>query len=96
MALHCLSVDPAVAIARGVFGWLEAGDAVLLLGPAVTLAQDGHAQLPAWLAHDVTLHALMGELALHGVDAVDPRVQVTDYAGWVELVVEHPQQMTWD
>ena len=95
MALHCLSVDPAVAAARGIFGWLEAGDAVLLLGPAVTLARRGHGHLASWLSHGVTLYVLAGELALQGVDAVDSRVQVTDYAGWVELVVRHPQQLTW-
>lgn len=96
MALHCLSVDPPVAAARGIAAWLEAGDAVLLLGPAVTLARHGNALLDSWLSQGVTLHALTGELALQGVDAVDSRVQVTDYAGWVELVVLHPQQMIWD
>jgi len=96
MALHCLSIDSPVAAARGVPGWLKAGDAVLLLGPAVTLARHGNALLDSWLSHGVTLHALTDQLALQGVDAVDPRVQVTDYAGWVELAVLHPQQLTWD
>jgi len=95
MALHCIQVDPAVAIARGLFQWLAAGDAVLLLGPASTLARSGDDQLAAWLAHDVTLHALQEALGLHGIETVDPRVRVTDYAGWVELVIAHPQQLNW-
>lgn len=95
MALHCIKVDPAIAAARGVLDWLQAGDAVLLLGPASTLAKDGHAQLGTWLSREVRLYALKDELVLQGIDAVDSRVQVTDYAGWVELAVAHPQQMTW-
>ena len=95
MALHCIRVDPTVAIARGLFDWLAPGDAVLLLGATSTLAQIDHAALSVWLAQEVTLHALADELALLGIDFVDPRVQVTDYTGWVDLVVEHPQQLMW-
>jgi len=95
MALHCIQVDPAVALARGLLDWLTAGDAVLLLGPASALARDGNAQLTDWLSHEVTLHVLEDELALLGIDAVDARVRVTDYAGWVDLAVRHSRQLAW-
>lgn len=95
MALHCIQLDPALAMARGLADWLTSGDAILLLGPATSLARTGHPLITHWLRDDITLLALRDELGLHGIDEPHPAIVAVDYAGWVRLVIEHPQQLLW-
>lgn len=94
MVLHCL-YDPKSANARGLRDVLLDGDAIVLLGTAVTLARHRHPALDDWLVRGVSLHALEEDLQLLGVATADPRVAVIDYSGWVELVARLPRQLVW-
>jgi tRNA 2-thiouridine synthesizing protein B len=92
--LHCLH-DPVSANGRRLRDVVREGDAILLLGTAVTLARPRHPALADWLVCGAPLYALREDLQLHGVDVTDPRVEVVDYSGWVELLVQLPKQLDW-
>ena len=71
------------------------GDAILLTGPSVRVAQRDHKELPAWLATGAKLVVLEEDLCLMAVDDVDERIAVTDQQGFLDLAIEHPKQMAW-
>ena len=94
MSLHCL-IRADAAGARRLAGLIGDGDAVLLMGSAVTCARRGHAIIAELGAGDAALYALEEDLALYGVQPVDERVTVADYAAWVDLATRHDNQLLW-
>lgn len=93
--LHCLH-DPVSTGAPRLRDVVRAGDAILLLGTAVTLARPRHPALDEWLGgKDTPLYALQEDLHLHGVAEADERVEVVDYSGWVALLAQLPRQLDW-
>jgi len=95
MTLHCLYASPESTAALRCRAALAPGDAVLLLGAAVRLADPAHPALPQWGGgHEAALYALQEDLAAHGV-APAPLVTAVDYAGWVRLSEELPRQQVW-
>jgi len=96
MTLHCLYASPESTAAQRCHAALAPGDALLLLGAAVRLADPGHPALAHWRAgHGAALYALQEDLAAHGVGTPTPVVTAVDYAGWVRLSEELPRQQVW-
>ncbi len=96
MTLHCFfSSDPDGTAARDLRRLATAGDAILLHGAAVRIAQRGHPLLPSWQATGAALWVLEDDLRLFAVSDPDESVSVTDQSGFVALAVKHPRQMAW-
>ncbi|GLO62120.1 sulfurtransferase TusB [Vibrio sp. MACH09] len=80
-----------------VLMYLYQGDAILLLEDAV------YAALPTHKAHSLMAKAKCKQFVL-AEDANarglmlsnDSKIMVIDFAGFVELTVEHSQSLTWD
>ncbi|MBF0096368.1 MAG: sulfurtransferase complex subunit TusB [Magnetococcales bacterium] len=71
--------------------YVQAGDVVLLLEDGVFAAQAGTTQsaLLEKMMEQVTIYALSADLKARAIKALVAGVQVTDYAGFVELVEQH-------
>lgn len=95
MTLHCLYNAPARLDSATFAPSLAVGDAVLLLGSAVT-AVTGNEDALALLPENISCYALTEDLQAHGIHNLSDRVTSVDYAGWVELVVAHATQCVWD
>jgi sulfur relay protein TusB/DsrH len=94
VSLHCLGKADEAAATR-LAALVGEGDAVLLVGAAVPCARRGHALLEGLAASGAALHALEEDLLLYGVQPVDERVAIVDYAGWVDLATRHERQLQW-
>lgn len=95
MTLHCLNKPVDSSAAARLHTQLQAGEALLLLGPAVRLASEHHPQLPRWLSKSLLLYALEEDLQAYAVHAVHGSVERIDYAAWVTLTEEHATQLLW-
>ena len=95
MTLHCLYAAPDSAVARRCLDSVAAGDALLLLSHAVTLANPCHPGLPDWQSTGVALYALQEDLDAHGVAQIDDAVTPVDYAAWIALTLDRPRQQLW-
>ncbi|MFT7289208.1 MAG: sulfur relay protein TusB/DsrH [Halieaceae bacterium] len=93
--MHCLYVEPGTALAERLRSCLSPGEPVLLLGDAAVLALAEHPQLALWLASDAALHVLDVDLRALGSPSAHPAIRVIDYAGWVSLSVDQPNQQAW-
>ena len=74
------------------------GDAILLTQDAV-LALQSPITLASFLAKcesiSVGVYALQEDCSLRGVENQYPNIQLIDYKGFVELVIEHSKQVSW-
>ncbi|MEM1190714.1 MAG: DsrH/TusB family sulfur metabolism protein [Pseudomonadota bacterium] len=95
MTLHCLNSDAGSDLIERLLGWLDAGDAVLLLGPAANVARSTHPALAKLLAGDHRLYALDDDLIRYGVSPHDHRVEALGYDAFVELAAAHRKQLLW-
>ena len=71
--------------------FLRPGDRILLLEDGVLACQAGtiHAALVEGLLQRVEVYALRADLQARAITHLIPGIQVTDYAGFVELVEQH-------
>ncbi len=95
MTLHCLNGNVDSDLLDRLLAWLEGDDAVLLLGPAASIARSSHPALPALLRKGNKLYALEADLALYGVSTRDDRVEAIDYGAFVALSVAQRTQLLW-
>ncbi|MEE4278173.1 MAG: DsrH/TusB family sulfur metabolism protein [Halieaceae bacterium] len=95
MRLHCYSADINATAFDDLRASLEAGDCVLLTGPAVALARPGHPRSDALVDAPATVFALSEDLELYGVNDTDARIARVDYAGWLELALRMRSQVAW-
>lgn len=95
MTQHCLNKSPDSPAAQRLLAQLRAGEAVVLLGPAVRLAAVSHPALTSWLSTGAQLYALEEDLRAYAVGTVHVDVQSIDYAGWVKLSEAHSNQRLW-
>ncbi|WP_439107320.1 sulfurtransferase complex subunit TusB [Congregibacter sp.] len=93
--LHCIARDPSSTSGQRLLEQLQAGDSVLLLGKAVTLAGTSHPAAPEWIATGASLHALAEDLLAYAVQDAHPAVTSIDYAGWVALSESLRTQTLW-
>jgi tRNA 2-thiouridine synthesizing protein B len=71
--------------------YVQAGDVVLLLEDGVFAAQAGTSQtaLLEKMMEQVTVYALRADLKARAIRELVAGVQITDYAGFVELIEQH-------
>ncbi|MEO5362841.1 MAG: sulfurtransferase complex subunit TusB [Magnetococcus sp. DMHC-8] len=71
--------------------FLQSGDVLLLLEDGVFACQTGtaHSALVEGLLQQVKVYALRADLKARAITQLIPGVQVTDYAGFVDLLEEH-------
>lgn len=74
------------------------GDSILLTQDAV-LALQSPITLASFLAKcdsiSVGVFALQEDCSLRGVESQYPNIRLVDYQGFVELVIDHPKQVSW-
>ncbi|MEZ5658129.1 MAG: sulfurtransferase complex subunit TusB [Burkholderiaceae bacterium] len=96
--LHIVNRSPLNTTAFDTLDRLASHGALLLIEDAVYAATEGNAaagQL-ARLGEKLTIYALAPDLQARGMaDRVLPSVNLVDYAGFVDLVVEQPNCQSW-
>ena len=95
MTLHCLNGNVDGDLLDRLLAWLGSDDAVLLLGPAASIARRSHPALPVLSAKGNKLYALEDDLALYGVSSCDERVEAIDYGAFVALSATQRTQLLW-
>lgn len=98
--LHIVNKSPFERNAlESCLGHALAGDAILLIEDAVVGAVDGSKITPALQAalNDKSVYVLAPDLKARGMKAerVLPGIQLVDYAGFVDLTVEHATTQSW-
>ena len=95
MSLHCVYERDTATDEGALRAQVEKGDQVLLLGSAVVLASDRLDWTEALLAKGVAVAALNEDLNAYGIDDLAPSVERADYARWLEMAIEQPNQRLW-
>lgn len=95
MTLHCLYIAGDTDTLERLLATAEAGDALLLLSSAVTLARRQHPLLERWERRGGRVYALEEDLAAYGSGPLRDTLGVVDYPGWVALSARHPKQQLW-
>lgn len=81
---------------QGLIALLSPGDDLLLLQDGVLAAIEGSQCLTALLQSPATLYVLQEDITARGLgEKTSASVQLTDYTGFVNLTLRHPQQFTW-
>jgi len=96
--LHLLSHSPfADSRLASCLQLLSAEDALLLTGDAVYALQTGTAQRQALelMPVSIALFALEEDVVARGLAALPERLQMIDYAGFVELCCRHDRTNAW-
>jgi sulfur relay protein TusB/DsrH len=94
--LHIISRAP---LETAILERIASGDRVIFIENAVfTLLQQGQMQkLLAQLTSNTHCYALVPDLEVRGIglQTIIPGIEVIDYAGFVQLTVEHPVIQSW-
>ncbi|WP_312519233.1 sulfurtransferase complex subunit TusB [Stutzerimonas nitrititolerans] len=96
--LHLLSHSPfADSRLASCLQLLSAEDALLLTGDAVYALQTGTAQSQALelMPVSIALFALEEDVVARGLAALPERLQMIDYAGFVELCCRYDRTNAW-
>ncbi|WP_113628044.1 sulfurtransferase complex subunit TusB [Pectobacterium peruviense] len=94
--LHTLSTSPYHADLDTLLRSLEQGDALVLLQDGVIAALAGGDIIQRLLDSAVLLYALRPDTEARGVtEQISNSVTLIGYNEFVQLTVEHPQQLAW-
>ncbi|GKW11346.1 sulfurtransferase complex subunit TusB [Pectobacterium sp. IFB5596] len=94
--LHTLSTSPYHTDLDALLRSLEQGDALLLLQDGVIGAVAGGDIIHRLLDSAVLLYALQPDAEARGItEQISNSVVLIDYNEFVQLTVEHPQQLAW-
>ncbi|MBS4431213.1 sulfurtransferase complex subunit TusB [Pectobacterium punjabense] len=94
--LHTLSTSPYHTDLDALLRSLEQGDALVLLQDGVIGAVAGGDIIHHLLDSVVLLYALQPDAEARGItEQISNSVVLIDYNEFVQLTVEHPQQLAW-
>ncbi|GLW39533.1 sulfurtransferase TusB [Pectobacterium actinidiae] len=94
--LHTLSRSPYHVDLDALLRSLDQGDALVLLQDGVIAALAGGDIIHRLLESAVLLYALQPDTAARGMtEQISNNVTLIDYNQFVQLTVEHPQQLAW-
>ncbi|KML64730.1 sulfurtransferase complex subunit TusB [Pectobacterium peruviense] len=94
--LHTLSSSPYHADLDTLLRSLERGDALVLLQDGVIAALAGGDIIQRLLDSAVLIYALQPDTEARGVtEQISNSVTLIGYNEFVQLTVEHPQQLAW-
>ncbi|MBA5237137.1 MULTISPECIES: sulfurtransferase complex subunit TusB [Pectobacterium] len=94
--LHTLSCSPYHADLDTLLRGLDKGDALVLLQDGVIAALAGGNIIYRLLDSAVPLYALRPDVVARGMtEQISNSVVLIDYNEFVQLTVEHPQQLAW-
>ncbi|MGC8118988.1 sulfurtransferase complex subunit TusB [Marinobacter sp. VGCF2001] len=87
--LHIINKAPEHPRFRRCLDCIQPSDTLLLIEDAVLALADGGQQLPA------AVHALDADITARALGNRVPGGLLVDYAGFVELTVNHPRIINW-
>ncbi|ACX89740.1 sulfurtransferase complex subunit TusB [Pectobacterium parmentieri] len=94
--LHTLSSSPYHADLDTLLRSVDEGDALVLLQDGVIAALAGGDIIHRLLASAVFLYVLRPDTEARGMtEQISNNVALIDYNEFVQLTVEHPQQLAW-
>ncbi|GLY63226.1 protein TusB [Pectobacterium carotovorum subsp. carotovorum] len=94
--LHTLSCSPYHADLDTLLRGLDKGDALVLLQDGIIAALAGGNIIHRLLDSAVPLYALRPDVIARGItEQISNNVTLIDYNQFVQLTVEHPQQLAW-
>lgn len=95
MRLHIVNKSPEQnsALADCLAHCAASTDSILLIEDAVVAAVNGH---PALQEYAGKIYALQEDVAARGIQQMlSADVALVDYAGFVALCADHPQNLSW-
>ncbi|VFP86815.1 Protein TusB [Candidatus Erwinia haradaeae] len=94
--LHTISRSPFYCDFPAILRLMSAGDDVLLLEDGVLSAIQGAETLKGLLNIMISLYILKEDLIARGLLIyISPQAQVISYDGFIELKIQHAQQISW-
>ncbi|MEQ9877979.1 sulfurtransferase complex subunit TusB [Pectobacterium aroidearum] len=94
--LHTLSCSPYHTDLDTLLQSLDKGDVLVLLQDGVIAALAGGNIIPRLLDSAVSLYALRHDVVARGMaEQISNSVVLIDYNEFVQLTVEHSQQLAW-